>query len=202
MSTDIDSRTRDFLLALSVCPLLAVSDTISNAIGLGLSVMVTLLVSQLIAAVVARWLDDEWRLATLCVIVVAIASAALMFMHGMFPMLHQALGIFPLMIAANAVVGVQFLARDTSMSRRMIDAAKVGVQIAALLLVLGITRELVGRGSIFHDAGNQFGDWARSLQLFRADMGFLLAMLPPGAFISLGLLLALRNWLRDRRKQA
>ena len=202
MSTDIDSRTRDFLLALSVCPLLAVSDTMSNAIGLGLSAMVTLLLSQLIAAAVARWLDDEWRLATLGVIVVAIASAALMFMHGMFPMLHQALGIFPLMNAANAVVGVQFLARETSMSRRMIDAAKVGVQIAALLLVLGITRELVGRGSIFHDAGNQFGDWARSLQLFRADMGFLLAMLPPGAFISLGLLLALRNWLRDRRKQA
>ena len=197
-----NTRTQDFLLALSVCPLLAVSDTMSNAIGLGLSVIVTLVLSQLIGAVVARWLDDEWRLATLCVIVAAIASAALMFMHAMFPMLHQALGIFPLMITANAVVGVQFLARETAMVRRLIDSMKLGVQIAALLLVLGITRELVGRGSVFHDAGNQFGDWARSLQLFRADMGFLLAMLPPGAFISLGLLMALRNWLRDRRKQA
>jgi len=202
MIADMNSRTRDFLLALSVCPLLAVSDTISNAIGLGLSVIVTLALSQLIGAVVSRWLDDEWRLASLYVIVAAVASAALMFMHAMFPMLQQALGIFPMMIAANAVVGVQFLASETSMTRRLIDSAKLGVQIAALLLVLGITRELVGRGSVFHDAGNQFGDWARSLQLFRADMGFLLAMLPPGAFISLGLLLALRNWLRDRRKQA
>jgi electron transport complex protein RnfE len=79
---------------------------------------------------------------------------------------------------------------------------KLGVQIALLLLLLGIARELVGRGSIFHDAGNQFGDWARGLQLFRADMGFLLAMLPPGAFISLGLLLALRNWLLDRRRRS
>lgn len=202
MIADMNSRTRDFLLALSVCPLLAVSDTISNAIGLGLSVIVTLALSQLIGAVVSRWLDDEWRLASLYVIVAAVASAALMFMHAMFPMLQQALGIFPMMIAANAVVGVQFLASETSMTRRLIDSAKLGVQIAALLLVLGITRELVGRGSVFHDAGNQFGDWARSLQLFRADMGFLLAMLPPGAFISLGLLMALRNWLRDRRKQA
>ena len=202
MIADMNSRTRDFLLALSVCPLLAVSDTISNAIGLGLSVIVTLALSQLIGAVVSRWLDDEWRLASLYVIVAAVASAALMFMHAMFPMLQQALGIFPMMIAANAVVGVQFLASETSMTRRLIDSAKLGVQIAALLLVLGITRELVGRGSVFHDAGNQFGDWARSLQLFRADMGFLLAMLPPGAFISLRLLLALRNWLRDQRTQA
>ena len=194
-------RLQDFPLALSVCPLLAVSDTISNAIGLGLTVIVTLLLSQPIGAIATHWLEDEWRLTAMCIILAAVASGAYMLMQAAVPMLHQALGIFPLMIAANAAVAARFLAAKTSIVRRLIDAAKLGVQIAAMLLVLGIARELVGRGSVFHDAGNQFGDWARSLQLFRADMGFLLAMLPPGAFISLGLVLALRNWISDRRQQ-
>ena len=192
-------RSQDGLLALSVCPLLAVSDTMSNAIGLSLTVIITLVSSQLLGAIATRWLADEWRLAAMCVILAAVASAATLMTHAVFPMLYQALGIFPLLIVANAVVGMQFLVREMPLARRLIDVTWLGLQIAALLLVLGIARELVGRGSAFHDAGNQFGDWARSLQLFRADMGFLLAMLPPGAFISLGLVLALRNWLLDRR---
>ena len=194
-----EARQRDFLLALSVCPLLAVSDTISNAIGLGLTVMLTLLAAQSIGSLIVRWLEDEWRLAAMLITLVAISSGAFLALHALFPMLYQTLGVFPLMIAANAVIGVQLIEPNPSLLRRLQDSVKLGIQIALLLLLLGVARELVGRGSIFHDAGNQFGDWARSLQLFRADMGFLLAMLPPGAFISLGLLLALRNWLLDRR---
>jgi electron transport complex protein RnfE len=68
--------------------------------------------------------------------------------------------------------------------------------LALVLLILGLVREFVGRGSLFHDA-RMLGDWAGFLdvQVFRADMGFLLAMLPPGAFIAFGLLLAARNWM-------
>jgi electron transport complex protein RnfE len=196
----VDARWRDFILALSVCPLLAVSDTISNAIGLGVTVLCVLALSQLLGALIVRWLEDEWRLAAMLIVVTGVASGAFLLLRAVFPMLYQALGIFPLLIAANIVVGMQLIAPETSIIRRVIDSVKLGGQIAVLLLILGIARELVGRGSIFHDAGTQFGDWARSLQLFRADMGFLLAMLPPGAFISLGLLLALRNWLLDRRR--
>jgi len=195
-----ETRHQDFVLALSLCPLLAVSDTISNAIGLGVTLIFVLAISSLPNALIARWVEGEWRLAAMLITLAALATAAFIALHAMFPMLYQALGIFPLLIAANAIVGMQLIASDLSMSRRVLDSVKLGVQIALLLLILGIARELVGRGSIFHDAGNQFGDWARSLQLFRADMGFLLAMLPPGAFISLGLLLALRNWLLDRRR--
>jgi len=183
-----------------VCPLLAVSDTISNASGLGVTVLCVLAISQLLGGLIVRWLEDEWRLAAMLIIVTAVASGGSMLLHAVFPMLYQALGIFPLLIAANIIVGTQLSAPETSIIRRTIDTVKLGGQIALLLLILGIARELVGRGSVFHDAGAQFGDWARSLQLFRADMGFLLAMLPPGAFISLGLLLALRNWLLDRRR--
>ena len=77
-------------------------------------------------------------------------------------------------------------------------AMRLSLAIAAMLLVLGVARELVGRGSVLHDAGLMFGVWARAFEtkVFSVDMGFLLGMLPPGAFISLGLLLALLNWLR------
>ena len=73
--------------------------------------------------------------------------------------------------------------------------------IAVTLLPLGIARELVGRGSLLNDAGTLLGAWAgwAETSVFRVDMGFLLAMLPPGAFISFGLLLAARNWIRQRR---
>ena len=76
----------------------------------------------------------------------------------------------------------------------------IRIGIALTLLALGLARELVGRGSLLNGAGALLGSWAQRLELkvFSVDMGFLLAMLPPGAFISLGLLIAARNWLARR----
>jgi electron transport complex protein RnfE len=199
-STLPDADQQNLLLMLGVCPLLAVSDTMSGAIGLGIAVIVTLVAARVISLIASRMLKDEWRLAATTMIVAGVAAAVLMIMHAQFPMLYQVLGIFPLLVAANAAVSTSFFLSSNSPARAVLASAKLGLQIAALLVALGIARELVGRGSVFHDAGNQFGEWARSLQLFRADMGFLLAMLPPGAFISLGLMLAARNWLLERRR--
>jgi electron transport complex protein RnfE len=69
------------------------------------------------------------------------------------------------------------------------------------MLILATGRELVGRGSVLRESGGMFGDWASGLhqQLFREDMGFLLAVLPPGAFIALGLLFAMAKWWQRRR---
>lgn len=172
----------------------------SGALGLGVAVILTLLMAQLIDLIAWRLLDDEWRLAALSMILAAVASGVLMIMQAQLPMLQQKLGIFPLLIATNAVVTVRFLERSPPL-QAISGTTKLGLQIAILLLALGIAREFVGRGSVFHDAGNQFGNWARSLQLFRADRGFLLAMLPPGAFISLGLMLAARNWLINHEQE-
>lgn len=193
--------SRDLLLAFSVCPLLAVSDTMSSAIGLGLAVIVILLLSRLATLITASVLDDDWQLAATLIIVTAIASGLLMLMQAQLPLLHDALDVYPLLVAVNAAVILHFVETDSSIGTSLVNTTKLGLQIAILLIMLGIARELVGRGSVFHDAGNQFGEWARSLQLFRADMGFLLAMLPPGAFISLGLLLAARNWFVSRRNE-
>ncbi len=193
-----ETDRRDLLLVFSVCPLLAVSDTMSNAIGLAVAVTIVVIVARCITLLASRLFDDQWQIAATLMIITAIASAVQLLMQAQFPLLFRSLGIFPLLLATNVTVVLRFGSREQPVIHELIDTAKLCVQIAVLLIVLGIARELVGRGSVFHDAGNQFGDWARSLQLFRADMGFLLAMLPPGAFISLGLMLAVRNWFAAR----
>jgi electron transport complex protein RnfE len=197
---DQERDYRDLLLALSVCPLLAVSDTMSNAIGLAAFVAISLLLARALSLLTARWFDDTWQIAAITLLVTFVTSSRLLLLQAQLPELEQALGIFPLLLATNAAVMLRFTTREPPVAA-FISTAKLCAQIALLLIVLGIARELVGRGSIFHDAGNQFGAWARSLQLFRADMGFLLAMLPPGAFISLGLMLAARNWFVSREQR-
>jgi electron transport complex protein RnfE len=86
-------------------------------------------------------------------------------------------------------------------TRAIATAARTGTFVLATMLLLGIAREIVGRGSLLRDSGRMFGGWASELhrQLFREDMGFLLAVLPPGAFIALGLLFALADWWRRRQ---
>jgi electron transport complex protein RnfE len=88
-----------------------------------------------------------------------------------------------------------------SLSRALNRSVRISIGIALTLLALGLARELVGRGSLLNGAGALLGTWAQQFEVkvFSVDMGFLLAMLPPGAFISLGLLIAARNWLARPR---
>jgi electron transport complex protein RnfE len=191
---------RDLLLAISVCPLLAVSDTMSSAIGLSMITAVSLLLARALALLTARWLDGDWQVAAILLLVTSVVSALALLLHAQFPQLWQSIGIFPLLLATNAAVILRFTTLAPP-ARAFALTARLCATISVVLILLGIARELVGRGSVFHDAGNQFGAWASSLQLFRADMGFLLAMLPPGAFISLGLILAFRNWFMAREQR-
>lgn len=195
-----EPHDRDLLLAISVCPLLAVSDTMSSAIGLSIVVTISLVLARPLALLTERWLDDVWQVAATLLLVTFVASTLLLLVQAQFPQLRQSIGIFPLLIATNAAVILGFTTPEPA-PRALVRTARLCARIAVLLILLGVARELVGRGSVFHDAGNQFGAWARSLQLFRADMGFLLAMLPPGAFISLGLILAVRNWFVAREQR-
>jgi electron transport complex protein RnfE len=91
--------------------------------------------------------------------------------------------------------------RHASFVDAVTESLRIAIGIAITLLPLGIARELVGRGSLLHDAHTLLGAWAGSAEVsvFRVDMGFLLAMLPPGAFIAFGVLLAARNWFIHRK---
>lgn len=186
---------------LGLCPILAVSDTVTNAVGLGVVAIVTVTVAFFIASVIGRRLTGELRWVVAVLLLATAVGCAALLMEAWLPELRRTLGLFLPLLIANFVV--QMRADECSQLpplRALVLGVRTGGTIAMALLALGLARELVGRGSVLHDAGLMFGGWGRVLdtQLFRSDMGFLLATLPPGAFISFGLLLAVRNWIRSR----
>lgn len=196
--TSSNESGQQALLVLALCPALAVSDTVINALGLGMVAITAGAATPAVASLLKRLPTDvRWPM---CVFVLAATVSCVgLFMNAWFHELHRSLGLFLPLIAVN--VAIQLRAEESAklaLPGAVLAGLRTGAMMALVLLVLGVAREIVGRGSLFHDARLMFGDWAGALdlQLFRADMGFLLAMLPPGAFISLGLLLAAQNWRR------
>lgn len=198
-SDRIQETAPDVLVLFALCPLLAVSDTIANAWAASLAMLLITIGSTLIASVLPRWLDDEMGFAALALIVTAVVAAISLVIHAWLPGTYESLGVFLPLIVSNVLLMIQ--ATRAPPSRALMTAAKTALLVLLTMLTLGIAREIVGRGSVLRESGRMFGDWAAGLhqQLFREDMGFLLAVLPPGAFIALGLLFALAGWWRQRR---
>jgi Na+-translocating ferredoxin:NAD+ oxidoreductase subunit E len=192
---------RDVLLLLAMCPLLAVSDTVVNAIGAGFAVLVAAPGAAALVMLARRWLTPETHLAGALLLLAGATACVELLMRAYFHDLHESLGVFLPLIVANLVVVGALITPGQTTAGGVSSVMRTSAAIALMLLILGVAREIVGRGSLLHDAGLMFGQWARvfDTRVFRVDRGFLLGMLPPGAFISLGLLLALRNWLARKR---
>lgn len=188
------------LQLLALCPLLAVSDTVVKAVGFSVIVLILLPLTTLLLGVVRRWLDDAILLPASLLITAGLVTAAELVMRAWFHDLGQAFGVFLPLLAVNIVVIDHIQKPTQDRLAALIRSVRIAIGIALTLLALGLARELVGRGSLLNGAGALLGGWAEQLELkvFSVDMGFLLAMLPPGAFISLGLLIAARNWLARR----
>jgi electron transport complex protein RnfE len=190
---------------LGLCPLLAISDSVVKALGLGLATTVVLVASGLATALIRGAAVAAIRLPLFMLVIATATTIVELLMRAYAFELHQALGIFVPLIASNCIV----LARaDTFASENgplpaLIDGLMMGLGLLAALLILGALRELIGSGSLFADMDLLFGpvahDWA--LRPFDNYRGFLLALLPPGAFLFTGLLIALKNLIDGRRRQ-
>jgi electron transport complex protein RnfE len=186
---------------IAVCPLLAMSDTVVDAVGIGVVVLIVVPLATALLFLLRSRLSDETALAASMLTLAALVAGVELLSNAWFSELRTSLTLFVPLIVSNLIV-VQYLsAHHQSFGATFIGSLRIATGIAVTLLPLGIARELVGRGSLLNDAGNLLGAWAgwAETSVFRVDMGFLLAMLPPGAFISFGLLLAARNWIRQRR---
>ncbi len=186
---------------IAVCPLLAMSDTVVDALGIGVTVLIVLPVATVLLALVRSRLTGETALAASMLTLAALVACVELLLSAWFSELRTSLTLFVPLIVSNLIITQHLHTRHESLPASLADSLRIATGIAVTLLPLGIARELVGRGSLLHDAGNLLGTWAAwaETSVFRVDMGFLLAMLPPGAFISFGLLLAARNWLTQRR---
>jgi H+/Na+-translocating ferredoxin:NAD+ oxidoreductase subunit E len=186
---------------IAVCPLLAMSDTVADALGIGVIVLIVVPLATALLAVLRSRLANETALAASMLTIAALVACVELLLSAWFGELRTSLTLFVPLIVSNLIVVQHVYARHENFAAAVTESLRIAIGIAITLLPLGIARELVGRGSFLHDAQTLLGAWAgwAELSVFRVDMGFLLAMLPPGAFISFGLLLAARNWFIQRR---
>lgn len=193
------------VVLLGLCPLLAVSNTVVNALGLGLATTLTLVFSNLAVSLARPALRQEIRIPAYVIIIATVVTAIELLMKAWFHDLFLVLGIFiPLIVTNCAIIGraEAFAARNGPLPS-VADGLATGLGFCLTLLLLGTVREVIGKGTLLSQASLMFGKFGASLQVtvIPDHPGFLLAVLPPGAFIALGLLIAARNWLEARRQQ-
>ena len=199
-------RNPGFVQVLGLCPLLAVSTSVASALGLGLATLAVLVASNVIAALVGPSLPREVRLAVFVVTIAAAVTSVELAMAGWWPGLHTSLGIFLPLIVTNCLVlaRAESFASRAPVTRAVLDGFAMGLGFMLALLALGASRELLGRGSLGADLHLLLGDrFANSgWQVIPEAHGLLIALLPPGAFVLLGLMLALGQWRAAARRGA
>jgi electron transport complex protein RnfE len=189
---------------LGLCPLLAVTGTFVNGLGLGLATLTTLLASNVIISLIRKLVRPEVRIPVFVLVIASVVTVIELSMSAWLYGLYKVLGIFiPLIVTNCSIIGrAEAFASRNTVGRAAADGLSMGLGFLLVLVTLGGLREVIGKGTLFSNAHLMFGEAARGWTLTLVDdySGFLLAVLPPGAFIGLGLLIALKNVI-DRRRQ-
>lgn len=190
---------------LGLCPLLAVSSTVINGLGLGLATTLTLMLSNGTVSSIRRHIRPEIRIPVFVLIIASIVTAIELAMNAYFHELYKILGIFIPLIVTNCsiIARAEAFASRNPVGASLLDGLMMGLGFTAVLVCLGAIRELIGQGTLFSHAYLMFGEGARSMVITVFDhyRGFLLAILPPGAFLGLGCLIALKNVIDNRARQ-
>lgn len=190
---------------LGLCPLLAVTSTATNALGLGLATTLVLTLTNFTVSLVRRWTPSEIRIPVYVMIIASVVSIVQMLINAYAFGLYQSLGIFiPLIVTNCIVVGrAEAFAAKNNPAMSALDGFAIGMGATCTMFTLGSMREILGNGTLFDGADSLLGSWAKVLRIevFHADASFLLAMLPPGAFIGLGMLLAVKYLIDEKTKK-
>ncbi|MDN3701370.1 electron transport complex subunit E [Vibrio artabrorum] len=189
---------------LGLCPLLAVSSTVTNALGLGIATLMVLVGSNVSVSLVRNHVPKEVRIPVFVMIIASLVTCVQLLMNAYAYGLYLSLGIFiPLIVTNCIIIGrAEAFASKNEVLPAAQDGFWMGLGMTSVLVVLGAMREIIGNGTLFDGADLLLGDWASVLriQIFQFDNSFLLALLPPGAFIGVGFLIALKNIIDDRTK--
>ena len=190
---------------LGLCPLLAVTATTINGLGLGIATTLTLVLSSLIVSLIRNSVKPEVRIPIFVLVIASVVTAIELAMNAYFHELYKILGIFvPLIVTNCAILGrAEAFASKTTPDKAVMDGLMMGLGFTAVLVVLGAMREIIGQGTLLTQAHLMFGEVGRMLTITLIEdyRGFLLAILPPGAFIGLGLLIALKNVIDEKSKK-
>jgi len=180
-----------FVQVLGMCPTLAVTTTVVNGMGMGLATLFVLALSGLVASAVKRIVPGEVRIPVYTVIIATFVTLADLFMRAYVPPLSKALGPYVPLIVVNCIImgRIEAFASKNPVVPSLVDAVGMGLGFTVSLMVLGALRELLGHGTLF--GVDILGPGFRPM---------LVMVLPPGAFLSLGILMAAFNAVKDRNK--
>lgn len=187
---------------LGLCPLLAVTNTLTNALGLGLATVFVLVASNTLISLIRHHVPQAIRIPIFVMIIASLVSCIQLLMNAFTYELYLSLGIFiPLIVTNCIIIGrAEAFASKNNIKYSAFDGLMMGLGFSAVLIILGTSREILGQGTLFSGIETMLGDWAKifTVTIYQADTSFLLAALPPGAFIVMGLIIALKNFI-DRR---
>jgi electron transport complex protein RnfE len=194
-----------FSQSIGLCPLLAVTGTAVNGLGMGLATTAVMVVCSALVSRGRRLIPQEIRIPIFVVLIAMVVTLVDMVMNAWLHEMHKVSGLFiPLIVTNCAILGrVEAYASRRPVAEAALDGLMMGLGFTLALVVLGAVREILGSGTLFSSASLLMGDsfaWLETV-LIQQYRGFLLMALPPGGFLMLGFLLAGKKVL-DRRIQS
>jgi electron transport complex protein RnfE len=179
-----------FVQVLGMCPMLAVTNSAVNALAMGGATFFVLVASSFLVSSLKSWIPKQVRISTYIIIIATFVTATDFTLEALVPTIHKELGAFiPLIVANCMILGRQeaFASRN-SVHLAVIDALGMASGFLFALFALGSVREILGEGALFGVPlfGPHFEPW-------------VIMILPPGGFLTLGLLLLFFNWVKERK---
>jgi H+/Na+-translocating ferredoxin:NAD+ oxidoreductase subunit E len=190
---------------LGLCPILAVSNSVVNSVSLGLATTLVMTLSGVAIAPIRQLVPNEARIPVFILIIAVLVTIVQFVMNAYMHGLYLVLGIFIPLIVTNCIVlaRIEAFASKNPALQSALDGLAMGMGLTAVLAVLGGMREILGHGKLLSGIDLVFGESAKAWVIIVVPNyhGFLFAILPPGAFIALGMLIAGKNWLNLRAEQ-
>lgn len=188
---------------LGLCPTLAVTTTVVNGVSLGLATVLVMVAANGTVSPVRQFVPNEIRLPVFILIIAALVTVIDLLIHAFAEPLHRVLGIFIPLIVVNCIVlgRVDAFAAKNPPLAAMWDGFSMGIGLTLVLGILGGMREILGKGTLFSGLDLALGEGFKNMALTVIPdyQGFLLAALPPGAFLGLAFLIAAHNWAAQRK---
>ena len=188
---------------LGLCPLLAVTNNVVNAITLGLATTFVLVASNLSVSLFRNHIRKEVRIPIFVLLIASFVTLVDLIMQSFFYDMYLILGIFVPLIVTNCAIlaRAEAFASKNTWDKSVIDGLMMGIGFTLVLVLLGAMREIIGNGTLFDQADLIIGDLGLNLKVILIDQyqGTLIALLPPGAFIGLGLIVALKNLIDSKK---
>lgn len=179
-----------WVLVLGMCPTLATTTSAINGLSMGLATTFVLMMSNIVISLLKSVIPDKVRIPAFIVIIATFVTIVQMVMQAYMPALYDSLGLFIALIVVNCIVlgRAEAFASKNNVGQSFLDGLFMGLGFTWALTLVGMVRELLGTGSFFGHS------------LIGGADGMLMMILPPGGFLALGLLMALINHLRSRKK--